>query len=179
MTQPFDHTHPDFGAAARAFPGVNGRVNGHATATGPPPVRVTSGAPPERLAGKRRRRWAPSRPATGGRGPVAAPYINLAELAEVVGAQESFKSWFVADLARAVFTGGLWLGSIRVDQGGVFYVEQERARNLAYQMALLGAGWGQDWAGSPPWRPAGSTSPTRSGRGPSSRRWSGSAPGWW
>lgn len=78
---------------------------------------------------------------------IAEGYIALAELTMVVGAPESMKSWLMADLARAVHTGHLWLGSLRVPQGKVLYFEQERARNLVYQTGLLGAGWDQDLDG--------------------------------
>ena len=80
-------------------------------------------------------------------GYLAPPYIGLGALTEVVGPPESLKSWLMADLARAVHTGTRWLGSIEVPQGRVLFFEQERARNLTYQMHLLAAGWEQDLRG--------------------------------
>lgn len=78
---------------------------------------------------------------------LAEGYIALAELTMVVGAPESMKSWLMADLARAVHTGHLWLGSIQVPQGKVVYFEQERARNFVYQTGLIAAGWRQNLDG--------------------------------
>jgi len=78
---------------------------------------------------------------------LAEPYVALAEVLFVVGAPESMKSWLLADLGRAVATGGLWLGSIRVRRGKVIYFEQERAKNLVYQTSLLEKGWGVDLSG--------------------------------
>jgi hypothetical protein len=86
---------------------------------------------------------------------LAEPYLALGELTIVAGPPESFKSWLMADLARAVHTGALWLGSIPVPRGGVLYFEQERARNLAYQLTLLEAGWAQDLGGLVAYEPCG------------------------
>src|SRR4051812_9986167 len=52
-------------------------------------------------------------------------YIAQRELTMVVGAAESLKSWAMADLARAVLTGGEWLAHFPVAQGRVLYLEQE------------------------------------------------------
>ena len=86
---------------------------------------------------------------------LAEPYIALGELAIVAGPPESMKSWLMVDLARAVHTGTLWLGSIQVPRGGVLYFEQERAKNFVYQATLLGAGWGQDLGALVAYEPCG------------------------
>lgn len=86
---------------------------------------------------------------------LAGDYIHLSELTMVVAPPESLKSWLMADLARAVHTGGAWLGSMEVPQGKVLYFEQERARNFVYQTQLLGLGWGQDLSGITTTEPCG------------------------
>lgn len=67
-------------------------------------------------------------------------YIPRAALTLIPGPPESFKSWAMADLCRAVRTGTRWMGQFEVPRGGVLYVEQERARNLVYQARLLTEG---------------------------------------
>jgi hypothetical protein len=69
-------------------------------------------------------------------------YVQRGALTVVPGPPESFKSWAMVDLCRAVHTGGQWLGQFDVPQGGALYVEQERGRNLAYQGRLLAQGHG-------------------------------------
>jgi RecA-family ATPase len=67
-------------------------------------------------------------------------YIPRSALTIIPGPPESFKSFAMADLARAVHTGGKWLGHFDVPQGTVLYIEQERARNLVYQVTQLEKG---------------------------------------
>lgn len=86
---------------------------------------------------------------------VVDPYIARGQVTFVVGAPESMKSWLMADLARAVQTGGSWLGSMKVTPGRVIYFEQERAKNLVYQTALLSTGWKQDLSGIITFEPCG------------------------
>jgi hypothetical protein len=74
-------------------------------------------------------------------------YIALGELTLVPGAPESLKSWAMTDLARAVHTGGQWLGEFDVPQGSVLYIEQERVGNLVYQLGLLEQAYGTDLGG--------------------------------
>lgn len=71
-------------------------------------------------------------------------YIARGELTLLVGPPESLKSWAMADLARAVLTGGRWLDQFPVPAGGVLYVEAERARNLVYQLTHLERAYGVD-----------------------------------
>jgi hypothetical protein len=71
-------------------------------------------------------------------------YLACGELTVVPGPPESYKSWALADLARAVHTGGRWLGEFPVPQGGVLFIEQERASNLVYQLARLAAAYACD-----------------------------------
>ncbi len=71
-------------------------------------------------------------------------YILRSGLTLITGAPASLKSWAVVDLARAVHTGGKWLGHFEVPHGPVIYVEQERARNYAYQVEQLQRGYGVD-----------------------------------
>lgn len=71
-------------------------------------------------------------------------YIAQGELTEIAAPPESLKSWAMADLTRAVMTGGSWLGHLPVPQGSAIYVEQERINNLVYQMNLLDQAYGCD-----------------------------------
>jgi hypothetical protein len=64
-------------------------------------------------------------------------FLALGELTMLVAAPEACKSWLAADLARAVFTGGSWLGQFAVPEGRVLFVEQERGANLVYQLTHL------------------------------------------
>jgi hypothetical protein len=76
---------------------------------------------------------------------LAEGYLARGELVIVPGPPESFKSWLMADLVRAVqVKGALWLGSLPVLHGRAIYFEQERARNLVYQTQRLAAGWSQN-----------------------------------
>lgn len=74
---------------------------------------------------------------------LADGYIGLKEITTVAGPQESLKSWMVVDLARAVLTGGRWLGHFEVMKGPVVFIEAERASNLVYQTNQLIGAYGQ------------------------------------
>jgi len=69
-------------------------------------------------------------------------FISVGEVTMIPGPPESLKSWSLADLARAVFTGGKWLAHFEVPQGSVLWVEAERAANLAYQFDKLALAYG-------------------------------------
>jgi hypothetical protein len=71
-------------------------------------------------------------------------YIARRELTMLVAPPESYKSWAMADLTRAVLTEGHWLSHFPVPKGGVVYVEQERAGNLVYQLDLLARAYACD-----------------------------------
>jgi hypothetical protein len=76
---------------------------------------------------------------------VVPGYIARRELTLIPGPPESCKSWAMVDLARAVLTGGEWLGHFRVEVSGpVLFIEQERAGNLVYQVGHLEQGTGCD-----------------------------------
>ncbi len=67
-------------------------------------------------------------------------YIEQGALVLVPGPPDTFKSWALFDLCRAVTQGGLWLEHFPVKPGPAIYVEQERARNLVYQAGLIEQG---------------------------------------
>jgi DNA-binding transcriptional ArsR family regulator len=76
---------------------------------------------------------------------LAEGYLGRGELVIVPGPPESYKSWLMADLVRAVHVpGALWLGSLPVIHGTAVYFEQERAGNLVYQTQRLARGWSQN-----------------------------------
>jgi hypothetical protein len=76
--------------------------------------------------------------------PLVAGYLELGALVLVPGPPDSFKSWAMLDLCRAVTVGGMWLDHFPVPKGTAVYIEQERARNLVYQASRIAQGNGCD-----------------------------------
>ncbi|MER7889882.1 anti-sigma-D factor RsdA [Micromonospora sp. NPDC094482] len=118
--------HSEVEAQARQLDAVGDRVPGPAPTAGPPPAQV-----PAEGAGARRP--VPTRPGRAGRPPAARP----------VGAPGRRRRVTAAGVALALVgvAGGLWLGAVRAEPGGLLWpvtrlVYADRAESLATEREI-------------------------------------------